>query len=121
VWQPLLDWAEETYGAKLKSVEGVIPVEQDASARDGFAAAMADMDNWQLTAVAEMVGVSGSIVIGFAMYAGHLDADAAFSACQVDEDHQIELWGEDYEATERRANILAELQTAARFLELLNA
>jgi len=121
VWQPLLEWAEETYGAHLKSVEGVIPISQDASARDGFAQAMAEMDNWQLTAVAEMVGISGSIVIGFAMFAGHLDADAAFAACQVDEDHQIELWGEDWEATQRRTNVHAELVTAARFLERLRA
>lgn len=121
VWQPLLDWAADVYGANLKCVEGVIPVAQDPHAGDGFAAAMADMDNWQLTAVAEMVGISGSIVIGFAMYAGRLDVDAAFAACQVDEDHQIALWGEDYEASQRRANVHAELLTAARFLALLSA
>ncbi|HEY9079066.1 ATP12 family chaperone protein [Magnetovibrio sp.] len=119
VWQPLLDWAKDAYGANLKSVEGVIPIAQDPHAGDGFAAAMADMDNWQLTAVAEMVGISGSIVIGFALYAGRLDAETAFNACQVDEDHQIALWGEDFEATQRRANVRAELLNAARFLELL--
>lgn len=121
VWQPLLDWAADTYEANLKSVEGVIPIDQDPHAGDGFAAAMADMDNWELTAVAEMVGISGSIVIGFAMFAGRLDVDEAFAACQVDEDHQIALWGEDWEATQRRANVHAELVTAARFLELLRA
>ena len=121
VWQPLLDWAADVYGANLKSVEGVIPIDQDPHAGDGFAAAMADMDNWQLTAVAEMVGISGSIVIGFAMFAGRLDADEAFGACQVDEDHQIELWGEDWEATQRRANVHAELVMAARFLVLQKA
>jgi len=119
VWQPLLDWAAEKYGATLKSVEGVIPITQDAHARDGFAQAMAAMDNWRLTALAELVGVSGSIVIGFAMYAGRLGADEAFAACQVDEDYQIELWGEDHEATQRRANVRVELETAAHFLELL--
>lgn len=121
VWQPLLDWAEETFGAKLKVVEGVIPVTQDESAHQGFGAAMADLDDWQLTALAEMVGVSGSIVVGFAMFAGALDGDQAFRVCHVDEDHQIEQWGEDAEATERRANVRAELHTAVQFLGLLKA
>lgn len=121
VWQPLLDWAEETFGAKLKVVEGVIPVAQDENSRTGFGAAMADMNDWQLTALAEMVGVSGSIVVGFAMYAGALDGDQAFSVCHVDEDHQIAQWGEDAEATERRANVRAELRTAVQFFELLSA
>lgn len=119
VWQPLLDWAAETFGANLKVVNGVIPVTQDDSARQGFATAMVDLDDWQLTALAEMVGVSGSIVVGFAMFAGALDGEQAFKVCHVDEDHQIALWGEDAEATERRANVLAELNTAVRFLDLL--
>ena len=121
VWQPLLDWAEETFGAKLKTVEGVIPVTQDPAARAGFNAAMADLDDWQLTVLAEMVGITGSIVVGFAMFAGALDADQAFAVCHVDEDHQIALWGEDAEASERRANVRAELATAVQFLELLKA
>ncbi|MBL4615119.1 MAG: ATPase [Magnetovibrio sp.] len=121
VWQPLLDWAEETFGAKLKVVEGVIAVTQDAAARQGFGAAMADLDNWQLTALAEMIGVSGSIVVGFAMFAGALDGEQAFAVCHVDEDHQMELWGEDAEATARRANVRGELNTAVQFLDLLKA
>lgn len=121
VWQPLLDWAAETFGAQMKVVSGVIPVTQDDSARQGFAAAMVDMDNWQLTALAEMVGISGSIVVGFAMFAGALDGEQAFAVCHVDEDHQIAMWGEDAEATERRANVLAELKTAVQFLDLLKS
>jgi len=121
VWQPMLDWAEETFGAKLKVVEGVIPITQDESARRGFAVAMADMDNWQLTALAEMVGISGSIVVGFAMYAGALDAEQAFKVCHVDEDHQIAMWGEDAEATARRAQVHAELKSAVDYLTLLQS
>ncbi|MEG3617733.1 ATP12 family protein [Magnetovibrio sp. PR-2] len=120
VWQPLLDWAKETFGADLKVVEGVIPVSQDDSSKQGFAAAMADMDNWQLTALAEMVGVAGSIVVGFAMFVGALDGDQAFKVIHVDEDHQIELWGEDAEATARREHVRGELKTAVQFNELLS-
>ncbi|MCW8915335.1 MAG: ATPase [Magnetovibrio sp.] len=121
VWQPLLDWAEETFGAKLNVTEGVVPVTQDDSAKQGFAGAMVGMDNWELTALAEMVGISGSIVVGFAMFVGALDGDQAFKVCHVDEDHQIAQWGEDAEATERRANVMAELKTAVQFLELIKA
>ncbi len=120
VWQPLLDWAEETFGAKLNVVEGVLPATQDDSAKTGFAAAMSEMDDWQLTALAEMVGVAGSIVVGFAMYAGALDGAQAFKVCHLDEDHQIERWGEDAEAMARRDKIREELHHAVTFLSLLN-
>lgn len=120
VWQPLLDWAEETFGAHLKVVEGVLPVPQDEAAKTGFAAAMSDMDDWRLTALAELVGVTGSIVVGFAMYAGALDGAQGFKVCHLDEDHQIERWGEDAEAMARREHVREELQHAVTFLSLIN-
>ena len=34
VWQPLLDWAAETFGAALRVTEGIIPVDLGRSRQD---------------------------------------------------------------------------------------
>jgi chaperone required for assembly of F1-ATPase len=61
----------------------------------------------------------GSLVIGLAVMEGRLDADAAFAASQLDETFQIEAWGEDTEAMQRRAALAEDIKSAARFVELL--
>jgi chaperone required for assembly of F1-ATPase len=59
-------------------------------------------------------------VIGLALSHGRLDAAGAFDAAELHESHQIEAWGEDPEASRRRATVLTDLSAAARFLDLLS-
>lgn len=117
-WQPLLDWAADDLGARLTPTEGIIAVDQDPAAIQAFKVALDGFDNWTLTALGELVGISGSLVVGLAVAKGHIDAAQAFDVCMVDEDHQRELWGEDAEATVRREGIQADLETAYQFLIL---
>ena len=72
-----------------------------------------------LTGLGELVGISGSLVVGLALAKGRLDIEQAYTVCHVDEDHQRELWGEDFEATQRRENVCADLAAAYRFLKLV--
>ena len=46
-------------------------------------------------------------------------AEGAFAASQLDETFQIEAWGEDAEAAQRRQALAADLKAASRFLDLL--
>lgn len=120
-WQPLLDWAADELGGRLNVTEGVIPVTQDESAHTAFKAVLDGCSNWELTALGELVGISGSLVVGLALYKGHIDVDQALKVCHVDEDHQIELWGEDFEAKASRENKAKDLRAAFTFLELTRA
>ncbi len=52
--------------------------------------------------------LTGSALIALAMLRGALTADAAWQAAHVDEDWNMEQWGEDEMALERRAFRLAE-------------
>ena len=63
--------------------------------------------------------IAGSLVIALAVAEGHLPADKAFAAAQLDELHQIERWGEDPIATHRHASIKHDIDAGARFLALL--
>jgi chaperone required for assembly of F1-ATPase len=47
-----------------------------------------------------------------------MSLDESWAAAHVDEDFQIEEWGSDEEAAERRKSRYGELRSASRFYEL---
>jgi chaperone required for assembly of F1-ATPase len=119
VWQPLLDWAAGRYDAGLQITAGIVPVAQSPASLKAYAAAVASLDDFCLTALQAATAACGSLVIALALFEGRLDADAAFAASQLDETFQIEAWGEDSEAAARRAALAADIAATARFFELL--
>jgi len=119
VWQPLIDWAAERYGAPLMVTRGVIPAIQPAASLAAFAAAVAVHDDYALTALHAATAACGSLVIALALLEGRVDAGEAFAASQLDESFQIEAWGEDVEEAQRRAALAADIAAAARFVRLL--
>jgi chaperone required for assembly of F1-ATPase len=121
VWQPLIDWAVLRYDAPLVVTSGVIPKGQSAESLRAFAAAVAEHDDFALTALQVATAACGSLIIALALIEGQLDAEAAFAASQLDESFQIEVWGEDAEQTERRRALAADIQAAARVMSLLRA
>ena len=121
VWQPLIDWAVERYGAPLVVTTGIVPARQPAASLAAFAQAVAAHDDFSLTALHAATAACGSLVIALALLEGRLNADQAFAASQLDESFQIEAWGEDTEQAKRRAALAAEIVAAARFVSLLRA
>lgn len=118
-WQPLLDWAAETFGARLVVTDGVVPVEQPLDAVARLKAAVEALDDLSLTALAAATRASGSLIIGLALVHGHIDAEAAFGASELDERWQNEKWGEDEEEIKRRDSLKEEIENAARLLDLI--
>ncbi|HTZ38498.1 MAG TPA: ATP12 family protein [Stellaceae bacterium] len=121
VWQPLIDWAAGRYDAGLAVTRGVIPTPQSPASLRVYGSVVAALDDFRLTALQAATAACGSLIIALALFEGRLDAPAAFAASQLDETFQIEAWGEDAEATRRRAALAADIAAAARFVELLDA
>lgn len=117
-WQPLVDWVARRYGASLTVITGLIPEEQPQCALAALRDVVAAFDDFALTALHAVVACCGSLVIGLALFDGRIDAETAWRASQLDETYQIERWGEDSEAGERRAALRAEIAAAAQFLAL---
>jgi chaperone required for assembly of F1-ATPase len=109
-WDPLLDWVSETFGARLFPTAGILPVEQPRQSLDRLDTHVAAFDAFQLTALHDLVSLSGSLVIGLAVAHDRLDPDAAWPISRIDEDWQIEQWGRDEEAeavaSEKRRDFL---------------
>ncbi len=119
VWQPLIDWAAVRYDAALAVTTGIIPAAQSPAALRALAAIVAAQDDFRLTALHTLTAASGSLVIALALSESRLDAEAAFAAAQLDENFQIETWGEDADAAIRRQALAADIAAAARFIALL--
>ncbi len=118
-WQPLMDWAAQELEAPLQATTGILAVAQPPESLAALRRAVEGLDDLALTALSVAVGAAGSLVIGLALLRGRLDPEAAFEAAELDASYQIELWGEDPEATRRRATCRADLEAAARFAALL--
>jgi chaperone required for assembly of F1-ATPase len=114
-WDPILAWAGEALGARFFLAEGVIHVAQPEASLAAAAAAI-PADPWRLGAVHAVTTLTGSALIALALARGRLTADAAWQAAHLDEDWNIEQWGRDESARERRAFHFAELQAAATVL-----
>lgn len=118
-WGPLLVWAEETLGAPLNVVTGVIAVAQPAESLVALAARAEREDDFRLTGVAHAAGLAGSAVIAFALRQGRLNGQAAFETAALDDLYQLETWGEDEEARQRLNNQHAEFLALEQFFAAL--
>lgn len=116
VWSPLVDWARGALGIRLVLAEGVMHVRQSEEALAAVACAVEPFDALGLAALHAVTTLTGSAVIALAVARGRLDADAAWAAAHLDEDWQIAQWGEDAEATARRAARKVEMDAAATIL-----
>ena len=119
IWQPLLDWAAERYGARLTVVEGLAFVSQPADAVARLGEAVAAHGDLALSALYNLTHISGSLVVALAVAEGHLSTHDAFVAAQLDEIYQLERWGDDPIATRRHEGIRRDIDASARFLALL--
>jgi chaperone required for assembly of F1-ATPase len=119
LWDPLLAWVAQHHGATLVTTSGILPVKQPGEAMETLARTVSAMDDWQLGAFQCAAASSGSLVIGLALVEGRIDAEEAFAAAELDSGFEIDRWGEDGEATARRAVVAADLNAARRFRDLL--
>jgi chaperone required for assembly of F1-ATPase len=99
-WDPVLDWAEQTLGARLHPRRGLSHQAHDQAALLQLRQAVHDLSNYQLAAFHDLVSMSGSLVLGFAAAHNWRDADDIWRISRLDESWQEEHWGVDDEARE---------------------
>ena len=117
-WDPLLDWARRARGADLRTTRGVMPARQDPEALARLRAPLDAASPFALTALHDLIALSGSLVIGIAVSDGAWDAEDVWRRSRLDEIWQAEQWGEDEEAAAFAARRRRDFLHAARFLDL---
>lgn len=115
-WDPIVAWAEKRLGVRFHLAASVMPVDQDPAAVPALRAALPDAV-LPLAALHTITTLTGSALLALALYDRHLTPDEAWNAAHIDEDWEIELWGEDAEAVARRAFRRSEFDTAVKLLD----
>lgn len=120
-WDPWLDWAARCIDARLMTIAGVMHQRQNPRAVAALRAAVARCDAFHLTALHDLVALSGSLVLGLAVLERALAPATAWELSRIDEDWQASQWGEDAEAAAVAARKRDDFLRAARFLDLLDS
>lgn len=118
-WDPPLAWSATALGAPLIPVAGLMPSDQPADSLAALRRAVAGQSPFGLTALYELVTLSGSLVLGLAVVRNAWTADAAWALSRLDDTWQAELWGVDAEAQAAASLREAAFLQAARLHELL--
>jgi chaperone required for assembly of F1-ATPase len=108
VWGPILDWAEAELGLRLERAAGIVHRTQPAESLERARAHAAELDDFNLIALAHATALFGSAVLALAVQRGRLTGEEAHDLARLDEAFQEELWGIDAEAADRTAGRRAE-------------
>jgi len=126
-WDPYLAFASETFGAQFTCTQGIMFDEQPDAAIAAFRAALLsliasetpNLKSIRLASLNIMTSLTGSALIALGIAHGAYEAAAAWKAVHVDEDFQMQIWGRDEEALDRRATRWTDMEAAAKLFHLV--
>jgi chaperone required for assembly of F1-ATPase len=119
-WDPWLEWAAQDLNAPLIATAGVMYIAQNPASLTNLRAQIDEMTDFHLSAFHDLVAISGSFVLALAMARGRITAAQGFELSRIDEDWQIEQWGQDDDANALAESKARALQQALIFFELHN-
>lgn len=119
LWDPILEWAADHMSARLAPRQGIMHQPQDPKSLARLKEATHQFTNFELAAFHDLVSMSGSLILGFAVTEGHLSPETAWDLSRVDENFQIEQWGEDEEEAKTVRIKQESFLQAARFYQAI--
>ena len=121
VFDPFLQWAETALDAPLKAAATLAPLEQPEASLEALRLRALALDDLRLTALVSAAPILSSAILAFALLEAEADAETLWAASRLEEDHQIERWGEDAEAATAAANKKRDLLACERLFRALDA
>ena len=119
-WDPLLAWARRRFDVDFEVTSAITHVDQPATTVARLAHQLLVLDSFRLAALSPIITIGGSLVTALTLVEGAVGFDEAWAALSLDEEWQIEQWGDDAEAVAALANKRRDVAAAVRFIELLN-
>lgn len=120
-WDPLLEGVEQRLGVRFVRTSGVLHRPQPAETLAALRTHLATLDDFSLAALHALAALAASLAVALAAAEPGADPDALWAAANLEEDWQVEHWGEDADAARVRARRKGDFLAAVRFLGLLGA
>lgn len=118
LWDPIIEWVQTSLGARFLLAQGVMHIEQPPQSIAAFSVHVGAIDDPLVLAATHVVtSLTGSALIAIAVLKGKIAAAEAWAIAHVDEDWNIEQWGEDDEARARREKRFEEMEAACGVIE----
>jgi chaperone required for assembly of F1-ATPase len=117
-WDPLIDWAAAELDAPLTVTQGIVHVTQPVASTRRLHALTAALTPFQIAAFHDLVALSGSLILAFAVTRGRLSPADAWTISRIDETYQAEVWGIDDDAAALADSKRLDFHQAAAFWTL---
>lgn len=118
VWEPLLKETEARHQVRFERVIGVLHRPQPPETLEKLRALLDQQDDAALAALLVLASLAASLTVALAALEPDADPEELWKAANLEEDWQVEQWGEDAEAMDRRARRLRAFKDAAAFAAL---
>ena len=92
-WDPLIEWMQLWLKTTFRISHSIMPIEQSHNLEIDLTKLIKPLQPLTLTALNELVTLSGSLIIGFAILKGKVSSERGWKLLRIDEDWQRESWG----------------------------
>ena len=118
-WQPLIDWAEMSWGVSFSITDSLLPIKQPRETINVMDNMLLKFSDIEMTAVSTIAAATGSLIIALALEDGIISATLAFEISVLEQSYQIEKWGGDKFLTDQYNHIQQDIYEAYKVLELV--
>ncbi|MEP0393067.1 MAG: ATP12 family protein [Erythrobacter sp.] len=121
VWEPVVGALEARLGVQFVRISGIIHRPQHDETLVKLRDELTGQSPFALAAIEAMTHLAASLITGLSASEPKADALALWNAANLEEDWQIEQWGRDEEAEERREKRTGDFLRARQFWELTHS
>ena len=118
IWEPLVTAMEAREGIALNRVSGVIHRAQPPQSLARLRERLESLDDFTLAALQTMASLTASLCVALEALEANAAPEALWSAANLEEEWQAELWGRDPEAEVRMEQRGLEFMCALEFARL---
>ncbi|KAF5906288.1 TOM1-like protein 2 isoform X2, partial [Clarias magur] len=115
-WDPVMDWIEKRYNVVIGSSSSIMGPQIPEETKETFRQHLNSYNLWSLTGLEYVISQLKSLILSFGLIDRHLTVDHAVLLSRLEEEYQIQRWGNvewahDYDMYELRARTAAEKAT----------
>ncbi|KAJ6655952.1 hypothetical protein lerEdw1_004537 [Lerista edwardsae] len=111
-WDPVVEWAEQRFDVVIGSSTSIMGPSIPQSTKDTFVSHLASYNTWALQGIEYLITQLKSLILAMGLLEKHLTVEEAVLLSRLEEEFQIQHWGNvewahDYDRHELRARAAA--------------